>query len=156
MDFLFIFIFQNSLGKQLHVRMKLRLTTYMSSSVLPPDHAFASSFFMDGLTCGAWITIKMYSLSDIFKSSVGLTQSFGERRARGRQNIPSTDGTTSPWCIVTEAGGGNVQPGATRISCLCDRKRRKVTSFEGSSSRTADRDFWHKIEMSPAYCTASA
>ena len=75
MDFQFMFIFRNSFAWQLHFRMKLHLITYMSSSVLwPPDHAFASSFFIEGLTCGAWITIKMYSLSDIFKSSVGLTQ----------------------------------------------------------------------------------
>ena len=45
--------------------------------------------------------------------------------------------------------------GATRISCLCDRRRRNVTSLDGSSSRTAARDFWHNVDSSPAYCTAS-
>jgi hypothetical protein len=48
------------------------------------------------------------------------------------------------------------RPGATRISCLCDRRRRKVISFEGSSSRTAERALEHRVQISPAYCTASA
>ena len=47
------------------------------------------------------------------------------------------------------------RPGATRISCLFDRRRRKVTSLEGSSSRTAERALLHKMQISPAYCTAS-
>lgn len=45
-------------------------------------------------------------------------------------------------------------PGATKISCFLERRRRKVRSFWGSISRTVLLAFMVRLRRSPAYCTA--
>lgn len=78
-----------------------------------------------------------------------------------KKSFSAREGIAASYFVQTKShqecrfwGTNSSSPGATKISCFLERRRRKVRSFWGSISRIVLLAFMVRLRRSPAYCTA--